>query len=229
MAPAQRGKSRLYQAVELLFEAADDVVEDLAKVEAHKVGQSLAVEGVAGQPPADVPVQTKSICLQSFTMTEFFTDAAQNFFRSSFTRGLPRRRRQPSVFGSVRPSTWMRRMNSWRTCLCWVPDPRRQRTPQSTPTQAHSTPCWPEAKRKEPPEHLHPLRLHGRSMLAFRFWGTDTQPSSYEWSATWKASIQRQPKNGFFFALTPVCPDMRACRLTCLRQILLCRLGRGCL
>ena len=33
MAPAQRGKSRLYQAVELLFEAADDVLEDLAKVD----------------------------------------------------------------------------------------------------------------------------------------------------------------------------------------------------
>lgn len=79
MAPAQRGKSRLYQAVELLFEAADDVVEDLAKEEADKVGERLVAEGVAGQPLPDVPVQTKSICLQSFTMTEFFYRCSAEF------------------------------------------------------------------------------------------------------------------------------------------------------
>ena len=91
MAPAQRGKSRLYQAVELLFEAADDVVEDLAKVEAHKVGQSLAVEGVAGQPPADVPVQTKSICLQSFTMTEFFYRCSAEFPQVELHQGATKK------------------------------------------------------------------------------------------------------------------------------------------
>eukprot|EP00435_Cladocopium_sp_Y103_P009138 s250_g2.t1 len=78
MAPAQRGKSRLYQAVELLFETADDFVEKLAREEANKVAQRLAPEGV-DQPSPEVPGQTKSMCLQSFTMTEFFYRCSVDF------------------------------------------------------------------------------------------------------------------------------------------------------
>ena len=72
MAPAQRGKSRLYQATETLFEAADDFVEMLAKAEARKVTDRLMSENAGTQQLPDLPFQTKSICLQSFTMTEFF-------------------------------------------------------------------------------------------------------------------------------------------------------------
>ena len=79
MAPAQRGKSRLYQAVELLFESTDDFVESLAKAEADKIAQKLAAESKEGQVTPEMPVQTKSMCLQSFTMTEFFYRCSVDF------------------------------------------------------------------------------------------------------------------------------------------------------
>ena len=70
MAPAQRGKSRLYQATESLFEAADDFLATLAKAEARKVTDRLMAENGGSQQLPEVPFQTKSICLQSFTMRE---------------------------------------------------------------------------------------------------------------------------------------------------------------
>ena len=78
LAPTQRGKSRPHQAVKLLFETVDDFVEKLAKEEADKVAQRLAPEGVDQLPP-EVPVQTKSMCLQSFTMTEVFYRCSVDF------------------------------------------------------------------------------------------------------------------------------------------------------
>lgn len=79
MAPPQRGKSRLFQAVELLFETADEFVAKLAKNQAEELAAKLAppLEGV--QPPAELQVSTKSISLQSFTMTEFFYRCSVEF------------------------------------------------------------------------------------------------------------------------------------------------------
>lgn len=48
VAPAQRGKPRLYQATELLFEAADDIVEGMAKAHARTLKAGLFFPS---QPP----------------------------------------------------------------------------------------------------------------------------------------------------------------------------------
>eukprot|EP00435_Cladocopium_sp_Y103_P064570 s1436_g26.t1 len=79
MAPRQRGKSRLFQAVELLFETADDFVAKLAKEQADQVAAKLAppVEGAGPHP--ELQITTKSISLQSFTMTEFFYRCSVEF------------------------------------------------------------------------------------------------------------------------------------------------------
>ncbi|CAJ1454493.1 unnamed protein product [Effrenium voratum] len=78
MAPPQRGKSRLFQAVELLFETADDFVAKRAKEYADELAAKLVppVEG-AGTP--ELQVTTKSVSLQSFTMTEFFYRCSVEF------------------------------------------------------------------------------------------------------------------------------------------------------
>jgi hypothetical protein len=79
MAPPQRGKSRLFQAVELMFETADDFVAKLAKEQADQVAAKLAppVEGAGPYP--ELQITTKSISLQSFTMTEFFYRCSVEF------------------------------------------------------------------------------------------------------------------------------------------------------
>ena len=78
MAPPQRGKSRLFQAVELLFETADDFVAKLAKKEADELAAKLAPP-LDGVPPAELQVNAKSISVQSFTMTEFFYRCSVEF------------------------------------------------------------------------------------------------------------------------------------------------------
>ena len=72
VAPAQRGKSRLYQATELLFEVADDVLQSMAKDYARTQQTENAAE-------VDVPVQTKSISIQSCTPTELFFRSSCDF------------------------------------------------------------------------------------------------------------------------------------------------------
>jgi len=72
VAPAQRGKSRLYQATELLFEVADDVLQSMAK----DYARTQQTEGAA---EVDVPVQTKSISIQSCTPTELFFRSSCDF------------------------------------------------------------------------------------------------------------------------------------------------------
>ncbi|CAJ1456563.1 unnamed protein product [Effrenium voratum] len=62
-----------------MFETADDFVEVMAKEEAAKVAQRVRAEGVGEQPLPDVSVQTKSMCLQSFTMTELFYKCSADF------------------------------------------------------------------------------------------------------------------------------------------------------
>ena len=79
MAPPQRGKSRLFQAVELLFETADDFVAKLAKKAADELATNLAPPLEGYQPPSEMQVSTKSISLQSFTMTEFFYRCSVEF------------------------------------------------------------------------------------------------------------------------------------------------------
>ena len=62
-----------------MFETADDFVEVMAKEEAAKVAQRVRAEGVGEQSLPDVSVQTKSMCLQSFTVTELFYKCSANF------------------------------------------------------------------------------------------------------------------------------------------------------
>lgn len=63
IAPPQRGKSRLFQTCEVLMEVCDDVVEQMAREHA----QTLRAEGAD-----EVPVQVKSMSIQSCTATEMF-------------------------------------------------------------------------------------------------------------------------------------------------------------
>ena len=79
MAPPQRGKSRLFQAVELLFETADDFVAKLAKEQADQLAAKLAPPVEGAGPPPELQVTTKSVSLQSFTMTEFFYRCSVEF------------------------------------------------------------------------------------------------------------------------------------------------------
>ena len=78
MAPPQRGKSRLFQAVELLFETADDFVAKRSKEYADELAAKL-VPPVEGAGPPELQVTTKSVSLQSFTMTEFFYRCSVEF------------------------------------------------------------------------------------------------------------------------------------------------------
>ena len=71
VANAQKGKSRLFQAAETLFEVADDTLESMAE----SLLQAQASDDMAEQDGPDRSsrtVQVKSICLQSFTFTELF-------------------------------------------------------------------------------------------------------------------------------------------------------------
>ena len=72
MAPPQHGKSRLFQAVELLFETADDFVAKLAKEQADQLAAKLAPPVEGAGPPPELQVTTKSVSLQSFALREFF-------------------------------------------------------------------------------------------------------------------------------------------------------------
>lgn len=84
IAPAQRGKSRLFQATELLFETADDFVEQLAKDYAQSLRQQTEQRGgpsdvAAPDAAASVPVQVKGISVQSCTPTELFFRCSAGF------------------------------------------------------------------------------------------------------------------------------------------------------
>ena len=70
IAPPQRGKSRLFQTCEVLMEVCDDVVEQMAREHA----QTLRAEGAD-----EVPVQVKSMSIQSCTATEMFFRCSCDF------------------------------------------------------------------------------------------------------------------------------------------------------
>ncbi len=70
IAPPQRGKSRLFQTCEVLMEVCDDVVEQMAREHA----QVLRPEGAD-----EVPVQVKSMSIQSCTATEMFFRCSCDF------------------------------------------------------------------------------------------------------------------------------------------------------
>lgn len=63
IAPPQRGKSRLFQTCEVLMEVCDDIVEQMA----HEHARALQPEGAD-----ELPVQVKSMAIQSCTATEMF-------------------------------------------------------------------------------------------------------------------------------------------------------------
>ncbi|CAK0838521.1 unnamed protein product, partial [Prorocentrum cordatum] len=68
---AQAGKSRLFSVCEQIFDACDDVIGD-------------RVDSLLDQGP---PVTVKSICLQSFTITEFFYRCSTSFPLVDFAEG----------------------------------------------------------------------------------------------------------------------------------------------
>lgn len=86
VAPAQRGKSRLHQATGLLFEVADDVLEQLAREHARTLQTAEADAEQLNQ----VPVQVKSISIQSCTATELFYRCSCDFAQVQVCVGLTR-------------------------------------------------------------------------------------------------------------------------------------------
>ena len=73
VAPAQRGKSRLFQATDILFETADDILEDKARQHAQTFREG------DGAAEGEIAFLVKSISVQSCTPTEFFFRCSADF------------------------------------------------------------------------------------------------------------------------------------------------------
>ena len=81
IAPPQRGKSRLFQTCEVLVEVCDDSVEKMA----HEHARVLQPEGAD-----ELPVQVKSMAIQSCTATELFFRCSCDFPQVQARHGLDR-------------------------------------------------------------------------------------------------------------------------------------------
>ena len=94
---AQKGKSRLFQVCEDMFEACDEVVAD--KVDSLlRAALGDANDSQAAAQPHPKPVTVKSITLQSFTWPEFFFRCSSAFPQVEFEEGDTRHKKVKEVW-----------------------------------------------------------------------------------------------------------------------------------
>ena len=229
MAPPQRGKSRLFQAVELLFETADDFVAKLAKEQADQLAAKLAPPVEGAGPPPELQVTTKSISLQSFTMTEFFYRCSVEF-------------PQVEIGGHKKDKTAMRVWygQAFNLDECYefleqigLVGSRGDRGEKpSSSVNSHASTLNTLVQRGKPSEPLAPqprMKAHGLSTLLCPFLATGTHPNSSAWSVDWKVGIQLPLGNGFYLLWMYPQRGTTNCQKTSCEQVMSSQLGHGCL